>query len=115
MVCALASAGWIGIKALSSQLTLNPTPTPSVVAGGTAAAPIVAVTTLVAALPTATLEPPIATALAGVLATETSIAATATSAAQFPTVTPSATGFIVIESPTQDLSTRDTHVDALCI
>ena len=105
MVCALASAGWIGIKALSSQLTLNPTSTPAVVAGGTVAAPIVGVTTLVAALPTATLEPPIATALAAVLATETSIAATATSVAQFPTVTPSATGFIVFESPTLDLST----------
>ena len=105
MVCALASAGWIGIKALTSQLTLNPTPTPTVVAGGTPAAPIVGVTTLVPALPTATLEPPIATALAGVLATETSIAATATSAAQFPTATPSATGFIVFESPTLDLST----------
>ena len=105
MVCALASAGWIGIRALSSQLTLNPTPTPSVVPGGTGVAPIVAVTTLVAALPTATLEPPIATALAGVLATETSIAATATSAAQFPSATPSPTGSVVFESPTPDLST----------
>ncbi len=105
MVCALASAGWLGFRALTSQLSINSTQTPAAIAGATPTAIIVGATTPITSLPTATLEPPIATALAGVLATETSAAATATFAAQFPTATPSATGFIVVESPTLDLST----------
>ena len=104
MICALASAGWIGLRALTSQLTINPTQTPALVAGGTPA-PSGGTTTPVASLPTATLEPPVATALAGILATQTSAAATATSAALFPTVIPSPTNVGPVEAPTYDAST----------
>lgn len=112
MLCAFASAGWIGLRALTTQLAVKPTATPAQVAGGTPAPSVVGVGTPAGGLPTATLEPPIATALAGVLATETSnavtatsVAATATAIAAFPTPTPFSTDTGGFPSPTFDIST----------
>jgi hypothetical protein len=114
MLCGLASAGWLGWQALSSQLALQPTATPLVEADLTATPGAGGVVVIVA---TPTPNPPEATATAEMAATATALAlspATPTPTEFFgfetptleppyfeqPTATPTWTPFVVFETPT---------------
>ncbi|HSN74744.1 MAG TPA: hypothetical protein VL334_06570 [Anaerolineae bacterium] len=96
MLCGLASAGWLGWQALSSQLALQPTGTPLVEEGGAATPGAGGVVVIVA---TPTPNPLEATATA-------EMAATATALALFM-ATPTPTEVFFFETPTFEAPTFD--------
>ncbi len=117
MLCGLASAGWLGLRALSSQLALQPSATPLVETGstGTPGASVPGGVVIVVATPTP--QPMEATATAEMQATATALAlatATPTPTDAFifepptmeppffdqPTATPTWTPFVMFETPT---------------
>lgn len=117
MVCGLATASWLGLRALSSQLALQPSATPSVETGadGTPVAGGAGGVIIVVATPAP--QPLEATATAEMAATATALAlatATPTPTEEFfsepptaeppffepPTATPTWTPFVVFETPT---------------
>jgi hypothetical protein len=89
MLCGLASAGWLGWQALSSQLALQPTATPLVEADVTANPGAGGVVVIVA---TPTPNPPEATATAAMAATATALA--------LSTASPTPTEVFSFETPT---------------
>jgi hypothetical protein len=94
MVCGLASAGWLGLRALSSQLALQPTGTPLVEGESTATATPSGPNGVVIVIATPTPDPVQATATADAIFTATALA--------LPTATPSPTAFFAAETPTID-------------
>lgn len=99
MACGLVSAGWLGLRALSSQLALQPTGTPLVENGGASTTTPVAGGPggVVVVVATPTPNPQEATVLANAIATATALA--------LPTATPSPTVFFGMETPTFDVPT----------
>lgn len=94
MVCGLVSAGWLGLRALSSQLALQPTGTPLVEGASTATATPSGPNGVVIVIATPTPDPVQATATADAIVTATALA--------LPTATPSPTAFFAVETPTVD-------------
>jgi hypothetical protein len=117
MLCGLASAGWLGLRALSSQLALQPSATPLVEAGATPIPGAGVPGGVVVVVATPTPQPFEATATAEMAATATAQAlatATPTPTDSFvfeplpteppffeqPTATPTWTPFMIFETPT---------------
>lgn len=105
MACGLASAGWLGWRALSTQLAVQPSGTPVVETGGTALPALVITGTsipggVVVVVATPTPNPLEATATADAAATATAIGGSV-----FDTATPTPTEFFFVETPPLDQPT----------
>lgn len=96
MVCGLASAGWLGLRALSSQLALPATGTPLVETSATATGTPSGPNGVVIVIATPTPDPTQATATADAIITATALA--------LPTATPSPTASFAAQTPTFDPS-----------
>jgi len=97
MACGLVSAGWLGVRALSSQLALQPTGTALVEGSGTGTPTPAGPGGVVVVVATPTPNPQEATATADAVAMATLLA--------LPTATPSPTEPFVVDTPSFDQST----------